>query len=284
MPPLDIQRGIIYATTGNMYQISPDATLCEAERNRSLPIDHCIPSGVLFDSIIAFNLADGTILWSHRYTIDDDTNGLCSLFPPFTGGPGCPNNPGPDLDFSQAPMIFGNSVGVAQKSNIFYTFDPSGNLLWQRKLGPSGILGSWGGSTDGNTIYITSVNLYRIPYNLKNGAVIAGSSVVALDAQSGQIVWETPDPSTLAGFLAGAVATYNDIVFTGCANANGWMYALDAKSGTIVWSFQSGATVYGGPSIVEDVVYWGNGYSNGQIPPEFGVPGKQLFAFSILGL
>jgi polyvinyl alcohol dehydrogenase (cytochrome) len=44
-------------------------------------------------------------------------------------------------------------------------------------------------------------------------------------------------------------------------SSSGTMYAFDAKAGTILWSFESGGDVYGSPSIVNGVVYWGSGYS-----------------------
>ena len=44
----------------------------------------------------------------------------------------------------------------------------------------------------------------------------------------------------------------------------GHMYALDARTGAILWSFESGASVYGGATVRDGVVYWGSGY------PRFG--------------
>jgi len=53
------------------------------------------------------------------------------------------------------------------------------------------------------------------------------------------------------------------------------MYGLDAKTGSIRWSFASGGSVFGGPSIVDGVVYWGSGYSR------FGTGNNKLYAFDL---
>jgi polyvinyl alcohol dehydrogenase (cytochrome) len=58
----------------------------------------------------------------------------------------------------------------------------------------------------------------------------------------------------------------------------GTIFALDGADGGVIWSYPTGATVYGGPAIVDGVVYWGNGYPQRLL---FGSTGQTLFAFAV---
>jgi polyvinyl alcohol dehydrogenase (cytochrome) len=138
-------------------------------------------------------------------------------------------------------------------------------------------------------------------------------SVVSLDAQTGNIEWQTfmvPE-----GYTGGAVwgsnlsidpKRHSLYVGTGnnysvpkavaacVANAktvseqfqcldpedfvagslSGDMVAIDGNSGAILWKFASGGSVICGPSIVNGTVFWGSGY-------RIGKGNNKLFAFSL---
>ena len=116
----------------------------------------------------------------------------------------------------------------------------------------------------------------------------------ALDAATGALLWQTPDPSSARslfgiyvspgygafkgpgffGTTMGPITIANGVMFAGSMDPEGHMYALDAKTGDILWSFASYGSVMSAPSIVDGVVYWGSGYYQ-------GFNSNHLFAFSL---
>ena len=102
----------------------------------------------------------------------------------------------------------------------------------------------------------------------------------ALDAATGQILWQKVDPNPPAGFgggPAGPVSTANGIIFGCSLDALGYMYALNAATGAQLWSYASGGSCLSGAAIVDGVVYWGSGYSNFG----FGTFNTKLYAFGL---
>jgi polyvinyl alcohol dehydrogenase (cytochrome) len=71
----------------------------------------------------------------------------------------------------------------------------------------------------------------------------------------------------------------NGVLFGGSMDPAGTMYAMDARSGAVLWSFESGGTVYSGPAIAENVVYWGCGFPAARLG--FGTPCQKVYAFEI---
>lgn len=84
---------------------------------------------------------------------------------------------------------------------------------------------------------------------------------VALDANTGEIIWTTANPSNET--CPGPVTLTNGVLFAGSVASNGPLYAMDAKTGTILWSYNTGATIYGGVSASYGCIYLGNGYTVG---------------------
>jgi polyvinyl alcohol dehydrogenase (cytochrome) len=93
---------------------------------------------------------------------------------------------------------------------------------------------------------------------------------------TGKILWQIADP-TEGAIDTGSVSVANGVMYAG--SYSGQMYALDTISGKILWNFASGGTVIDGPSIVDDVLYWGSGY--GKIPP--GIGNNKVYAFTLAG-
>ena len=172
----------------------------------------------------------------------------------------------------------GNIVGIGQKSGIYWALDPDdGRIVWTAAVGPGGSLGGieWGTATDGERIYVAIGNNDHLPYTLvPSGQTITWGSWSALDVKTGNILWQTADPT--AGTMdTGAVSVANGVLYAG--SYAGQMYALDAKTGEILWAFPSGGSVIDAPSILDGFVYWGSGYRN--IPP--GIGNNKVFAFTV---
>lgn len=102
---------------------------------------------------------------------------------------------------------------------------------------------------------------------------------VALDADTGDILWSTANPSN--DFAAGPVTLTRGVLFAGSVAPNGPFYAMDARNGTILWTYNTGGTIYGGASAGYRCVYVGNGYTLGPVNLPTWTPGTAVHAFCI---
>lgn len=268
-PVVDPRRGLLYVGTGNNYTV-PDGVCGEPDEQNCTP-----PSAAdEVDSLVALNLNSGTPRWVDRMENSDA----------FTVA----DPAGPDFDFGSAPNLYTTTVngqrrdvlGIGQKSGMYWAVDPSsGHQLWATQVGPGGTLGGieWGSATDGNRIYVAISNNGHVPWTLKGDGPSAGQTVTggffsAVDAATGKILWQTPDPQ--GAMDLGFMTVANGVVYAGSdAGTGNNMYALDASSGKILWSFPSGGSVVGGAAVVNGVVYWGSGY-------HIGTMNNALYAFS----
>ena len=75
----------------------------------------------------------------------------------------CPENPGPDHDFGQPPILVTLPDGkrlllAGQKSGVVHALDPDrgGMKVWERRIGRGGIIGGieWGSATDGTRLLV----------------------------------------------------------------------------------------------------------------------------------
>jgi polyvinyl alcohol dehydrogenase (cytochrome) len=236
----------------------------------------CLDPNDYFDSVLAVNLKTGAILWSKQLQGYDVWTVACSS---PKDGTTCPAPAGPDYDLSGAgPNLLKGMVGFGQKSGTFWAIDPSnGEIQWSTSVGPGSTLGGmeWGTASDGQRIYVAITNNLHNAYKLAHGGQeITWGSWAALNAQTGEIVWQTADPTKEAVDM-GAVSVANGVVYAG--SFSGSMYALDSVTGTVLWSFDSGGSVIGGPAIADGVVYWGSGYAH--IKP--GKANNKLYAFTV---
>jgi len=92
--------------------------------------------------------------------------------------------------------------------------------------------------------------------------------VSAFDPATGELVWQK---SFDGHAQAGTVVTAGGVVFTGSgSNTAGYFYAFDAKSGDELWKFNTGAGVFGSPS-----VYMVNGEEFVSVPSGGGERGRR---------
>jgi polyvinyl alcohol dehydrogenase (cytochrome) len=282
-PVVDTRRGFLYIGVGNLY--TAPAGVCTMPGQTG-----CTPSATdaYFDSILALRLSDGAIAWADHTVSSDVFTGAC--FAP--GAAAC----GPDWDFGSAPNLFATTnpatgqpeqlLGIGQKSGIYWALNPAnGTLVWETRVGPGGVDGGieWGSATDGTRIYVAEADSLHQPYTLGGSGPFAGQTIAygswaALDAATGKILWQIPDPQGAPDI--GFVSAANGVVYVGSMLGN--MYALDARTGAILWRFASGGSVAAGASIVGRAVYWGSGYSFSPTAcPSGGCgPNNKLYAFT----
>jgi polyvinyl alcohol dehydrogenase (cytochrome) len=268
-PAIDPVRGALYIGTGNNYSVPANVLACaeQGQTNCTAPDDY-------FDSALALDLETGHIRWANRLQGFDDFTVACIVNPGS-----CPEGTDPDYDLGgSGPNLFPTFIGFGQKSGIYWALDPSdGHALWHTTVGPGGTLGGieWGTATDGQRIYAAIGNNGHTAYTLLGGQKITWGSWSGFDAATGNLLWQTADP-TNGATDQGSVSVANGVVYAG-SNA-GSMYAFDALTGKILWSFASGGSVLDGPAIVNGVVFWGSGYSIGS-----GGNNNKLYAFSLQG-
>lgn len=256
-PAVDTTRGLVYVGTGNNYSVPASVEQCEL-KNPGDP--SCTPAHDYFDTAMALDMNTGTVKWAkHLYGYDVWTQACIHPKP----GVECPDPAGPDYDMGgSGPNLMGNLVGFGQKSGVYWALNASnGVLVWNTVVGPSGPLGGiqWGTASDGKSIYIADANSNHSSYKLISGQTVAGGAWSALDAATGKILWQTPDPAGAVDDSSVSVA--NGVVYAGSLDTAGHMYALNTSSGKILWSYASGGSVLDGPSIVNGMVYWGSGYA-----------------------
>jgi polyvinyl alcohol dehydrogenase (cytochrome) len=137
----------------------------------------------------------------------------------------------------------------------------------------------------GERIYVANVNSNREHYQLVrpppgSPKTTEGGFWCALDARTGEILWQTADPSRKK--TEGAVTVANGVVFAGSMGRRprrSTMFALSAETGKILWRFASGATVDAGPAVADGTVFWGSGYP--PIKQNGGTKNDRLFAFAL---
>ena len=277
---LDHKLGRLYAATSDNYSHPATATS---------------------DSIIALSMDTGKIEWIYQGLAGDVWNSACHI----DEDANCPDDAGPDEDMGSSPMLITLPSGkrllaAGQKTGILHVLDPDngGKLLWQKKLAEGGILGGieWGPATDGKYFYVAKADVTWRDQRFVSADTelnpTTGGGTVAVDAASGDIVWEAPPLScegrkSCSPGQTGAVTAIPGVVFTG--SLSGVLQALDAQTGSVLWQYDTvksydavnGARAHGGaldgpgPVVVDGWVYVTSGYA------KFGgLPGNVLLAFS----
>jgi polyvinyl alcohol dehydrogenase (cytochrome) len=267
-PTIDDDRGLIYVATGNAY----------AE-----------PAPETADAVVAIRMSDGQIVWSTQLTPRDAWIGGCN----DGDNPNCPEDMGPDFDFSASPILTTTPSGrqlimVPQKSGFAYALDPNngGEQVWQYRAGPgSPVGGVWGSAVADGLAYV-AVGGYIFT---------EGGGIHAVDLETGERVWYTPPQDLLCTKGPGCSATQSaavtavpGAVFSGAAD--GGMRAYDARTGDVIWVFNAnrsfdtvngveanGASFDGpGPVVAGGTLYMLSG-SAGFV----GRPGNVLLAFTV---
>jgi len=197
----------------------------------------CIPPENYFDSIVALDLKTGEVKWVTRALPFDAWTVAC-LFGPEEN---CTSPSGPDLDFGEGPALFtvkdGNGMpreqlGAGQKSGQYWALDPAtGEVIWVTKAGPGALLGGiiWGSAVDGERVYVANGNTGFTPWQLVSGQTVNYGFWTALDAATGEILWQTPDPNLVPppGFPGnvnqGPTTVANGVVYACSMDVEGHM-------------------------------------------------------------
>ena len=251
------------------------------------------PPAELSDSIAAFDMKTGKVLWHYQGVHNDASPGGC--FGPGPRGAECPKVEGPDWDYGDSPILRtlpnGKRVLVdADKGGYVVGLDPDdhGKLLWKADLsagrpgGPIQVQILWGGAADNDNVY----------YPLNGGAV------AAVRLTDGKVIWRVPIKPTDAHLdprgrprtgLEAAVTVIPGVVFAG--GWDGVLRALSTADGHELWSYDTahdymtvnGVNAHGGslgapgPVVANRMLFVGSGY----VGTGNGMPGNVILAFSL---
>jgi len=267
-PTLDTKRRLVYGSTGNNYTE---------------------PAQQTSDSVLAFSMDTGKIVWSVQLTPDDVFVTGCGQ----NQGPNCPEGLGPDFDFGNAPMLTSvagkDLIVIGQKSGIGWALDPDrqGAVVWQYRAAKGSALGGmeFGSAVDGIHAYF--------PVADTNQPTAGELHAVKLD--SGERTWIAPPRPLLCGergrgctpAILAAITVIPGAVFAG--SQDGGIRAYSTTDGALLWEFDTnrefqtvngvpakGASINGpGPIVAGGMLFINSGY--GALG---GRPGNVLLAFA----
>jgi polyvinyl alcohol dehydrogenase (cytochrome) len=231
-PTIDAKRGLMYVGTGNGYAGPPQKEM---------------------NAVIAIDLKTGAHKWVQQTVPNDVWLMQCQSQGPLKDtskenqakgrvNPNCPDEEGPDFDFSAAPLVTTMASGrdlivIPQKSGVLWALDPDkgGEVVWQYRFGQgSGLGGQWGASADGVNAYIGT----------GDGLSANAGGMHAVSLATGKKVWSMPPQPRLCGAARGcsgsqaaAITAIPGAVFS--AGADGGLRAYASADGSIVWTFDT---------------------------------------------
>ena len=171
-----------------------------------------------------------------------------------------------DGDFGTTPTFFNAvlngvstpMVGAPNKNGIYYAFkrDALANgPVWEATIAKSGQCPECGdgsispGAWDGTTLYVAGSN------TTINGVSCTGS-LRALNPATGAFLWQKCFQD---GPLVAAVSAINGVAFVGEGSD---LVAANLKTGKTLFKFNTGAQIYGAPSISNGVLYFSSTNDN----------------------
>jgi polyvinyl alcohol dehydrogenase (cytochrome) len=276
-PTIDAKRQALYVATSNSYSNPPADTS---------------------DAIIAFDLKSGRTLWHRQATPKDSYVVACHGYDKIN----CPEDPGPDHDFGQSPILVSLPDGrrmlvIGQKSGVVHAFDPDddGKILWQTRVGKGGPLGGieWGSAADHERIYVANSDVRFLRDGTRRLDPNAGGGLFGLSLLDGKVTMQVApvscgDRERCSPALSAAVSAIPGVVFSG--GVSGYLRAYATDDARLLWQFDTardyetvnGVPAHGGaidgpgPVIVDGMLYVNSGYAQWG-----GIPGNVLLAFEV---
>lgn len=223
-PTIDVKRRRLYVGSGESYTS---------------------PAAPQSDSVIAYDLDTGRMVWWYQSIAHDAWNMACFI----GGGPNCPLENGPDLDIGAPPVLHRLADGrdallVGEKSADVFALDPdTGKPLWRVKYGRGGFAGGvhWGVAVSPTTLYTPIADTAFL--GTEQGEPKPG--LFALVPETGAIRWYAPAPDACPADLKPACDRGYSPPATAIPGAvfqpafDGWLRAYRESDGALLWSFDT---------------------------------------------
>ena len=158
----------------------------------------------------------------------------------------------PSIHVDSSPAVYDNRVyfGSGYGRNSVYCVDlDNGNEIWSADTRYP----AWGAPAvwDGKVYIGTGTGNFAVNSDEPSG------SVLCLDIEAGETVWE----SEVGGTILGAIAIDDGRAYFGCRDSN--VYCVNALSGEEIWTFTTGGAVVSSPALAKGDIYFGS--DNGKI-------------------
>jgi outer membrane protein assembly factor BamB len=274
-PGLDRVRNLIFFGTANSGP-SPGTDEYPAGSSRPGP-------NLYTNSILALRADTGTLAWATQVYPHDLFNYGMSI-PPL-------------LAEEEIGGISQDIVIAAGKTGRVYALNrTNGAILWVAVVGTHendqlavlhpGTTRVWPGGEGGvetpmayasGRVYVPVINMYAdyTPTSQAPGDIArATGGLVAIEASSGKIIWETDLPSANIG----AATVVNDLVFTG--TLEGTLLAFDRDSGEELWRFQGSPGITGWPAISGSTLVFVGSVNQTPCLIAFNLPGQAVLSRS----
>lgn len=222
----------------------------------SIPGSPAVAGGIVYTAsedgtVYALNATTGALVW--RYT----TGGAIVSSPAVSNGL--------VLVGSEDGTVYALNAATGART---WRFTTGGPVLSSPAVG-NGVV--YIGSNDGN-VYAFAASTGRVLWNTSVGQVttapalaggilyVVNGGIVALDAQTGVVLWgagaETP-------IVCSPAAAYGMVyVASEGGGVSGNMYALDGQSGNQVWEYDTPGFGPSSPAVAQQTVYIGSAYDN----------------------
>ncbi|MDP5070908.1 MAG: PQQ-binding-like beta-propeller repeat protein, partial [Congregibacter sp.] len=282
-PAVDLERGQIYAGTGENYSTPADGSS---------------------DAIIAFDMATGKKKWVTQTTSGDSWNAGCLIY--FTkDASNCPEENGPDFDYSASPILLSLSeetdiLVVGQKSGTVYGLDPdTGRVIWKTPVGRGGVQGGvhFGMAAGDGLVYVPINDMFYpedlTRYDFKKDP---RPGIYALNPATGKELWANPAEDVCpedrkewcdSGISAAATAIPGAVI---AGHMDGHIRIYSAATGKVLWDYttlrefntvsgevaQGGSMSGSGATVTNGMLYMNSGYGIYE-----HMPGNVLLAFGL---
>jgi outer membrane protein assembly factor BamB len=290
-----ISNGKVYVGTEDNRLVALDEFtgefIWEFQTDDKVRVPPTVANGkVFFGSLDAYFYAldanDGTLVWKY----------------------GPVDSPWLDVGVWTIGSIVSDGLVVFGAEDVYALNEETGDLVWRKNIAGEEDL-AIGVASDGNLVLVPSfqggmhaldIDTGDQEWVFETGEVIESIPAIAygnayfgstdnytyaVDLNTGELVWKTEHGwSEFWDFGGGGwnhPAVTDNRVFIGPA-ADGNVLALDAFTGDIIWSYQAGNLTFGGPSVVDGVVY-GGGFS-GEIYAIDANDGSLIWEFETDGI
>lgn len=130
------------------------------------------------------------------------------------------------------PAVSNNVVYIGSQDTYVYALNAqTGARLWRHQLG--GPIGSSPVVANGVVFVGVESNPSAAPSSPTSDVTTSGGSIAALDATTGNLIWQQMHLNHYAGQ---PLVQFGHLVYAGTKENE--VYALDASSGSLVWSYQ----------------------------------------------